>query len=73
MSYQNDIEAYCLATTYNLMPPVILNKAYKKEPYSGKYEPDANEYGETRTMLLAQCRGGANCLVKYNPNELPLE
>jgi len=72
MSYQNDSEAFCLANTYNLMPPRMLNQAYLRVPYTGKFEPDATPTANSRCMVLAQCNDKTNCIVKYTVADLEI-
>jgi hypothetical protein len=73
MSYINDREAYCLANTYNLMPPVPVYPARTRNINSGKYEPDHDEAAASRCMVLAHFAGGSNCIVQYTPAELVFE
>lgn len=35
------------------------------------FEPDRKQYLPTRIMILANKSDHSNCLVKYNPDELP--
>ena len=68
--YQNDKEAYCLANTYNLAPPMPVYPARTRRTFAGKYEPDGNVTAASRCMILAHYFGKTNILIKYNPAEL---
>jgi len=70
MEYQNDIEALCLASTYNLSPPRKVGPARLRQTDPGKYEPDRNIYPATRCMVLAHWLDKTNAIVQYNPAEI---
>jgi hypothetical protein len=72
-NYQNDKEAHCLANTYAFNPPRKTNPAYKREQYSGKYEPSPIVTAASRFMLLAGFHDKTNLLIKYTPAELIFE
>lgn len=73
MSYKNDKEAFCLANTYGLHPPVRISPSRIKRTDTGKFEPDHNVGAETRTMVLAHWLDKTNLLIQYKPAELEYE
>lgn len=70
MSFKNDKEAFCLASTYNFVPrryrPYVGTHNYD----TGMYEPDHFPNAETRYMILAHIADNTNVLIKYRPSEL---
>jgi len=72
-TYQEDVEAHCLANTYNLTPPRSVGPAKRRPQENGKYEPDRREGEEQRNMVLANWQDKTNILILYNPDELDLE
>lgn len=73
MSYINDSQAGCLANTYGLCPPCMINHSHNRTPENGKYEPDHYPFADERTMVLASFVGKTNVLVQYNPDDLEFE
>jgi hypothetical protein len=70
MGFKNDTEAFILANTYGFNPPRKTNPARLRIQNTGKYEPDKNEFAETRTITLASFIDKTNILIKYRPAEL---
>jgi hypothetical protein len=73
MSYTNDTEAFCLANTYNLVPPRITQPVRSKNLDSGKYEPDHTPEADSRCMVLAHWIDHTNIIVQYEPGSLEFE
>lgn len=65
-------EAYILANTYGFNPPRKRGPARLRIVDTGKFEPDHNYAGETRTMVLASWVDKTNILIKYVPAELDI-
>jgi hypothetical protein len=70
MSQMNNDQAFCLASTYNLMPSHAVYPSRIRNTNPGKFEPDHNELAQTRTMILAHFADASNVLIKFSPFQL---
>lgn len=68
MAGGNNIEAYTLASTYNLVPPLPVYPSRIRNINSGKFEPDHTPAAESRCMVLAHYANKTNIIVQYNPD-----
>jgi hypothetical protein len=68
--YQDSLEAYILAVTYNLLPPQTVYPARNRQVNAGKFEPDRNPGAASRCMVLAHFVEATNIIVKYGPGDL---
>jgi hypothetical protein len=73
MTFQNDKEAYCLASTYNFVPRRYLPYVGTHNYDTGMYEPDHFPAAASRCMILAHIVDHTNILIKYKPAELVFE
>ena len=73
MSWENNRQAYCLASTYGLSPPRAVSPVRRRPIESGKFEPDHAPLAENRCMVIANWFDKTNVLVLYEPQNLAYE
>ncbi|MCK5604375.1 hypothetical protein KAR91_20970 [Candidatus Pacearchaeota archaeon] len=71
MSYENEHQAWTLASIYNLCPPRVVVPDHAIDLDHGKYEPDHNDRANERFITLAQTLDGTNILISYEADEFP--
>jgi len=72
INYQDDIQIFCITSTYNFSPPRKIKSSKEITTQAGKYEADSKGNENVRCVAIAHFLDKTNALIKYNADELDL-